>query len=328
MIINFYQDKNILVTGGNGFIGSNLVNRLLKLNANVRVASIETDRPFKKKAEFIKADLRNLNECIRVCRNIDIIFHLAAFGFGFRANLNIQPKLFTNNVLINTNMLEAAYRENVDHYLFTSSIAVYDRNLTILDDKTGIKFNAEPHESEKYYAWAKRVGEIQCRSYHENYGMNIAIVRLSNPYGPSDTFDLEKSHVIPAFILKALSKEEEFVIKGSGKAIRNFIYVEDVVDGMLLALEKHAVCDPLNLCSKENIMIHELCEIILKKTNQEHKRIVSDTHRHEGVIKRIPKIDKAKKKIGFAAKTSISEGIQKTIAWWKDNVLGKQKSIN
>jgi len=320
--MNIYKNKKILVTGGTGFIGTNLVNKLLQLGSNVKVASDDVSKNLNKEVEYIKVDLRNLSECIKVTKNIDIIFHLASFGFGFKANINIQPQILTNNILINTNMLESAYRNNIEKYLFTSSIAVYDKNSEVLDDNLGIRFNNEPEESEKYYAWSKRIGEIQSKSYYDNYKMNITIVRLSNPYGPYDTFDLEKSHVVPAFILKALSPENEFLINGSGKTIRNFIYVEDVVEGMLLLLEKYSVCDPVNLCSDENLSIYELARIVLKICGKEDKKIKFDLDKPEGVIKRLPLTNKIKNIIGFTPKTKIKEGLEKTLSWYK-NVLGK-----
>jgi GDP-L-fucose synthase len=324
----FYSNKNVLVTGGNGFVGTNLVKILLELNANVKVATVKADVNILDGVDYVETDLRNPDECLRVTRGVDVCFHLAAFGFGFGANLNIQPQLFTNNVLMNTGMLDAAYRQRIAYYLFTSSIAVYDRGLTALDDRTGIKFNDEPDGSEKYYAYAKRIGEIQCKAYFENYRMGIAIVRLSNPYGPYDTFDLEKSHVIPAFILKASCDGEQFVIRGSGKPVRNFIFVEDVVEGMLLALEKYPVCDPLNLCSSKNTSVIELAQIILEKTGQIHKRITLDANYPDGVLNRIPLADKARDKIGFSAQTTIEQGIEKTVNWWRDNVLEKQASAH
>jgi GDP-L-fucose synthase len=325
---SFYSNKKILVTGGNGFIGTNLVKRLLELNADVKVATLKADVNLLDGVEYVEADLRSPDECLRVARGVDVCFHLAAFGFGFGANLNIQPQLFTNNVLMNTSMLDAAYRQRVAHYLFTSSIAVYDRGLSVLDDNTGVKFTDEPHGSEKYYAYAKRIGEIQCRAYFENYKMNVAIVRLSNPYGPYDTFDLEKSHVIPAFILKASCDGDRFVIRGSGKSIRNFIFVEDVVEGMLLALEKYPVCDPLNLCSSENTSVLEIAQIVLDKTGQKHKRITLDADYPDGVLKRIPLADKARDRIGFSARMTIEQGIEKTVNWRRDNVLEKQASAH
>jgi len=325
---SFYSNKNVLVTGGNGFVGTNLVKKLLELNANVRVATTKADVNILDGVDYIETDLRNPDECLKIAAGVDVVFHLAAFGFGFGANLNIQPQLFTNNVLMNTAMLDAAYRQRVAYYLFTSSIAVYDRGLTALDDNAGIKFNDEPHGLEKYYAYAKRIGEIQCKTYYENYKMNIAVVRLSNPYGPYDTFDLEKSHVIPAFILKASCDGDQFIVRGSGRPVRNFIFVEDVVEGMLLALEKYPVCDPLNLCSGRDTSILELAQIILEKTGQIHKRITLDESYPDGVLNRTPLADKARDKIGFSAQTTIQQGIEKTINWRRDNVLEKQASAH
>ena len=313
--MTFYKDKRVLVTGGTGFLGSHVVEKLLQQGARVSIAARHPERnPFPGDAEAVGCDLYDLEACRRAARGLDCVFHLSAFGWGIGANVQAQPALFTNNVLMNTSMLEAAYRGGVERYLLTSSSAVYDGTFAVLDDT--LPWGGDPHPSEYCFGWGKRAAELQARAYVQHYGMKIAIVRPSNPYGPRDNVDPERSHVIPALIRRAVSREQPFVIWGTGKAVRSFVYAGDVADAMLLALEHHATGDALNVASAERTSIETLTRLVLEMCGYQDADLRFDTSKPEGHPGKFPTIAKAQETIGFTAKTSLRDGLAKTIDWY------------
>jgi GDP-L-fucose synthase len=244
------------------------------------------------------------------------VFHLAAAGYGFHANLNRQAKILTDNLLLNTTVLDTALKVGIEKYLFTSSIAVYPSHLG--DPEEDDSLDLPPHGSEQYYAWAKRMGEIQARAYYEQFQLPIAIVRPANPYGPRDNFDPQKSHVIPALIRRAVSAENPFMVWGSGAPQRSFIYIGDVVRAMLLVLEKHAYCDPINIATGQATSIAELVEKILLASGNSHIDIKFDTAKPDGLPRRVPKAKKLTTILEMANLTPIEKGLSETIRWYKE----------
>src|SRR5712692_3361568 len=246
----YYDDKKVLVTGGTGFIGSNLVEHLLNLGAKVRTISRGNKKnELAKDVQVMQGDLTNLHTCRNAAKGMDYVFHLAAAGGGLVYNMNHPAGTLTPNLLINTNMLEGARLENVERYLFSGSSSVYPPNLDVLEEEKAWEGN--PHGSDSFFAWSKRMGELQAKAYADEYDMSIALVRLGNPYGPRDNFDLETSHVIPALISKAVNKVDPFVVLGAGEAVRSFVHVKDVVNAMTQVLEVYSKCDPVNIASGE-----------------------------------------------------------------------------
>jgi len=319
---NTYKSKKITVTGGTGFIGANLVKKLLEEGASVKVIADDMSRNVFKDVEYIKADLRDLNQSINALNGSDMVFHLAAFGFGAKANKGIQAEMLTYNLLMNTNVLEAAHKAGAEKYLFASSIAVYEKDSQYLDDARGILFKDDPEPHEKYYGWAKRTGEVQCRAYYDLYDMKCAIVRFSNPYGMHDLFDLQRSHVLPAFILKALASGDKFLIEGNPNATRNFVFIDDVITAVLAVVDKYAVCDPVNVCSEKNTSIYELAEATLFACGKENKKIETKQNISEKLITRQPLVNKLKEKTGFVPKTELKEGIKQTVKWYEEFLAG------
>lgn len=315
------------MTGGAGFLGSHVVDALVCRGAVVRVTTRRRAVDFPSGVDVIQADLTDPQQCRTAARGADCVFHLAAAGGGLHANMKAQHEMFTANVLINTNMLEASHREGVGRYLLTSSSAVYDGDVGVLDD--GEPWRSDPHPSEFGFGWAKRVAEIQARTYADACGMRIAIVRPSNPYGPRDNFDPEQSHVIPALIRRVQAGERPLSVWGTGKAVRSFIYVGDVADAMLLALEHDAVCDPVNIASGEQTSIADLARLILALCGVDPSMIEFDATKPEGHPGKFPKITKARDRISFVAQTSLRDGLEKTIRWLRETQRvpsGSQKS--
>jgi GDP-L-fucose synthase len=312
---DFYKGKKVAVTGGNGFIASHVIEALIERGANVRAVGLRPkpdNFPFK--VEYVQANLLQRNECERAFKGVDFVFHLAAIGWGFHENLKRQPQLITDNVLLNTTVLDVAYKLGVERYLYTSSSAVYPGHLQDLDEEAN--WDNPPHAGELYFGWAKRMGEIQAKAYYDHYGMPIAIVRPANPYGPRDNFDPQKSHVIPALIRRAVARENPFQVWGTGKAVRSFVHVRDVAQGMLLALEKAAVCEPINLASNETTTVADLVSLILELSGHTEAELVFDTSKPDGHPRKVPSVRRAAEKLGLSDYIPLRVGLKETIEWY------------
>jgi len=319
-----YKDKKVLVTGGTGLIGSHLVELLLERGAIVRTVVHSRNLPIKlENVETVQGNLTRWNDCRKAVKGVEYVFHLAAFVGGVGRNVAHPAGMFTPNILMNTHMLEAARLEDVERYLYTSSACIYPGNLEYFVEEKG--WNGPPAESNASYGWVKRMGELQAQAYSQEYGMKIAIVRPTNAYGPRDNFDLKTSHVIPALIRKAVERQDPFVIWGTGEATRDFIHAKDIARGMLLALEKYAVADPINLTTGKSIKIKDLAHLILKLCEYENARIILDESNPTGQPVRRVSTVKAKEKIGFVAQISLEEGLKETISWYKAQQMKAQQ---
>lgn len=317
--MSLYRGRRVLVTGGGGFLGSYVVRELVKEGATVRIAS-RNPRPVDERGiEVLAADLRLPEGSQAAVEGVEFVFHLAAVGWGLGENARRQPELLTQNLLMNTVLLDAAYRAGVERYLLTSSSSVYPGHLSMLDEDA--PWDSPPHSSEEGFGWAKRMAEIQARMYATGYGMKIAVVRPTNPYGPGDNFDPTSSHVIPALIHKVLVGGNPVIVWGSGKAVRSFVHARDVARGMLLALERYAVCDPVNLASEETASVGDLVRLIVELSGRRDARIEYDSSKPEGHPCKIPPVKKAEKKFGFRAECRLREGLEETILWYRERSL-------
>jgi GDP-L-fucose synthase len=312
-----YYGKKVLVTGGTGFIGTNLVERLLNLGAKVRIVSRGIRKTnLHSEVEFVRGDLTNLQSCRSAAKGVDYVFHLAAAGGGLVYNMNHPAGTLTPNLLINTNMLEGARLEDVQRYLFTSSSSVYPPNLEVLEEEKAWEGN--PHGSDSFFAWSKRIGELQARAYADEYGMSIAVVRLGNPYGPRDNFNPETSHVIPALIYKAVNKVNPFVVWGAGEAVRSFVHVKDVVNAMIQVLNVYSICDPVNIATGESVKIKDLVKTVLELTNYDGE-LRFDTSKPEGHLLKMMSIRKLQEKVGYKPSINLRDGISDTIRWYSNH---------
>ncbi len=322
--MSFWRNKKVLVTGGAGFIGSHLVERLVAEGAKVRAvdnlenSSLENLEKVKNRIEFIKKDLRILKDCLEASQNQEIVLNLAAKVGGIEFNRKHLGTMFRDNILISTQMLEAARLNDVERFLVVSSACVYPRYCTIpTPEEEGFKDVPEP--TNEGYGWAKRMAEVQARTYAQEFGMKIAIARPYNTYGPRDHFAPEKSHVIPALIKRVFDGENPLTVWGDGEQSRAFLYVKDLVEGMLKVIEACPVCDPLNLGTVEEIKIKDLVKLIIKLSGK-NPRVHFDTSKPSGQPRRNCNNRKAKEKIGFEARISLREGLEKTITWYRHQI--------
>lgn len=309
-----YKNKKILVTGGTGLIGIPLVNMLIKEGAKVRIASLDDPSRAHPEAEFYNADLTKFENCMKVCLGVDFVFHLAGIK-GSPAMTKEKPaSFFVPTITFNTNMMEAARRQGVKRYLYTSTIGVYSPAEVFHEDDV---WTTHPSKHDRFAGWAKRMGELQAESYKIEYGWkDIAIVRPANVYGPYDNFDPNNAMVIPSLIKRALGNENPLSVWGDGSAVRDFIHAKDVARGMMLALEKMPE-GPINLGSGTGVSIKKIVEII--RDNMEKKpEIVWDTSKSSGDKKRLMSIVRAEK-IGFKPSITIEEGIKEVMEWYREN---------
>jgi len=315
-----WQDKNVLVTGGAGFIGSNLVERLVHKSASVRVVDnlsrgkLAYLEDVKNDVEFIKGDLTNEDACRKAVEDMDVVFHLAAIVGGINFLLDKEADVYRENSLMDTYMFKAAIDSGVERYLYTSSACTYPREATppVTEDV------AAKGTLDSSYGWAKWAGEIQAIRYAHDYGAKIAIARCFNVYGPNEDFSREKSHVIPALIHKAVDRDNPYIVFGSGEQTRSFIYVDDAVDGMIKMIESYCVADPVNIGTPEMVKIKDLARKILDIVGYDVE-ITLDRSMPEGVHDRAANNSKAREKIGWVPKIDLEEGLRRTIDWYKEH---------
>ena len=315
---NFYKNKNVLVAGGTGMIGICLINKLLKLGANISIASLESRQfaqsIFGNHVQFVHTNLMFINNCLKVTKNMDLVFNLV----GIKGSVGIGEKkavsYFIPMLRFQTNLMEAAFKNKVKRFLFVSSICAYPYSRVAKEEDT--VWNGMPLQNDRIPGIAKRVGELQGETYLREYGWDaVRIVRPSNVYGPFDDFNPETAQVIPALIARMIGGENPVTVWGDGSARRDFIFVDDVAEGMILALEKAPCCFPINLGAGKAVSIKRIAETIAKRINPEPK-IQWDITKPSGDNIRVLSTRRAEEVLNFVPAYSLSEGIKKTVDWY------------
>jgi len=300
------------VTGGNGFLGSCIVEKLMK--RGVRKENIEIPRSK-------ICDLREKENCKKVVKDKDIVIHLAAVVGGIGANRKNPGKFFYDNAIMGIHLIHESRKANVQKFVAVGTICAYPK-FTPVPFKEENLWNGYPEETNAPYGLAKKMMLVQCQGYRQQYGFNGIFLLPVNLYGPGDNFDTETSHVIPALIRKCVTAikndEKEIVCWGDGSPTREFLYVEDAAEGILLSTEKYNKPDPVNLGSGSEISIKNLVELIAELTGFDGK-IVWDKTKPNGQPRRCLDVSKAKEEFGFEAKTNFREGLKKTIKWYLKN---------
>lgn len=311
-----YKGKKVLVAGGTGLIGRPLVKMLIDRGARVRIASLDDPSLAHPEAEFVRGSLTNWEFCNKVVNGMDYAFNLAGTKGAVSTGRAKAASFFVPHLVFNTLLMEAARVGGIEKFLYTSTIGIYPP--TNEPKKEDIAWDAPPHHTNLFAGWAKRMGELQAESYKIEFGWStIAIVRPANVYGTHDSFDPSSSMVVPSLIRRAVAKEDPFIVWGDGSSIRDFVFADDVAEGMLLALEKAADCIPLNLGSGIGITIKELVDIIASFVPG--LKVQWDASKPAGESVRVLDITRAREKTGYAPRVSMKEGIGKTIAWYREN---------
>jgi len=314
-----FKDAKVLITGGAGFVGTNLINRMLKLGAQVSATihhkAPQIDDP---RVKFIKCDLLKPEDCDRAALGQDYVFMCAANTSGAAVMATTPLVHLTPNVIMNVSMLDAAYKAGVKKFQFLSSNTVYP--LTDYPVKEEDCVNAF---YEKYHivAWMKRFTELVCEMYATKIAkpMKVCVVRPGNIYGEYDDFEWATSHVIPALVRKVAERQAPLEVWGDGKDLKDFIYIDDFIDGMIAAMEKIDSYDPINIAGGNSVTVRDVLGHLLKAEGYENAEIKYLTDKPTMIPKRLIDISKARRQLGFEPRAPIAEGLARTLAWYKAN---------
>ncbi len=307
--MTFWSDKEILITGGAGFFGSQVVSQLLEKGASPENILVPRSK---------ETDLRQWENCVRAVKNRDIVIHLAAKVGGIGYNQAYPADLFYDNAIMGIQLMEAARQENVEKCVIAGTICAYPK-FTPVPFKEDNLWDGYPEETNAPYGLAKKMLLVQSQAYRAQYGFNSIYLLPVNLYGPGDNFNPESSHVIPALIKKfieAKQNNDPFVeVWGTGAASREFLYVDDAARALVLAAEHYNKPDPVNLGSGMEITIRDLVVIINELTGY-HGEIRWDTTKPDGQPKRCLDVSRAKREFGFEAAMPFREGLKRTISWY------------
>ncbi len=326
-ISSTFKDKNVLVAGGTGTIGIPLVKKLLELEANITVVSMDSPAYarylFADKVAFQKKDLTDFRNCLKVTHGKDYVFNLV----GIKGSTGIGETKVASYLVpmlwFQTNLMEASFRNKVKRYLFVSSICAYPQSAIPKEEDT--IWDGMPKQNDRMPGIAKRIGEIQGEAYLLEYGWDaVRIVRPSNVYGPYDDFNPATAQVIPSLIKRIFDGENPLRVWGDGTAVRDFIYSDDVAYWLLAAIDQSPPCFPINLGSGKGTSIKELVEVISGYAPNPPK-IIWDTTKPTGDPARILSIARAEKSLNYKLLTDLREGIKKTIDWYLNNKKNTDK---
>jgi GDP-L-fucose synthase len=313
-----FQSKKVLVTGGTGLIGREVSRLLLDLGASVKVVSLDKVE-LDPRIEVVFGDLTNLDFCIEQTRGIDYVFHLAGVKGSIEVTKAKPANFFVPLLMFNTNVLEAARRNNVEKLVYTSSIGAYSSAEVFVETE-----NREGAPQDMFPGWAKRMAELQIQAYKQQYGLDWSVVRPCNVYGPGDNFDPNNAMVIPSLMMRIANGEKPLKVWGDGSAIRDFAYSTDVAIGTIQALNFGTRGDFVNLGSGKGYSIKELVETLREFIDFEYE---FDTSKPAGFAKRVMDISRARDWIEYDPKTTLREGLESTWNWFlsnKDEYLQKQ----
>ncbi len=304
------KNKKIVVTGGAGFVGSHLVENLIKVRkVNPKNIKIPRSKTY---------DLRIFASAKKVIVGSDVVFNLACDVGGSSYSRLHPAKQCYNALLIALQVIEAAKEQGVEKIVMVSSTCAYPE-CAQQPFKEDDLYGGLPYPSLDGYGMAKRMSSFFTDVYNREYGLNSVVVIPNNTYGPRDNFELETGHVIPSLITKCLT-EKELIVWGDGTPTRDFLYVEDFAEGVILAAEKLNTSKPVNLGSGKQISIRKLVELAVELTGFKGP-VIFDKSKPQGQVRRAVDINKARELLGFKPKWSFREGLKKTIQWYKENYL-------
>ena len=302
------ENKKILVTGGNGFLGRIVVEKLKKLNVKSLI------NPSSK-----ELDLRLQSNCKKAVHDIDIVFHLAGKGGGIEYMRNNPAETFYDNIMMGTQLINEAKNENIEKFIALGTVCSYPKFSSIPFTENNF-WEGYPEETNAAYGLSKKMMTVQSEAYRNQFNFNSISVIPTNLFGPGDDFNPNTSHVIPGIISKIskamFTNSKEIILWGDGTPTRDFLYVDDAADGIILAGEKYNDSYPLNLGAQKEISIKELANTISRLMNFDGK-INWDTTKPNGQPRRCVSNEMAEQKIGFVPKISLEDGLKKVITWHK-----------
>jgi GDP-L-fucose synthase len=305
-----WAGKRVVVTGGAGFLGSFVVEALRRHGA--RDLFVPRSREYDLRRE---ADIARMLATARP----DVVIHLAAVVGGIGANRENPGRFFYDNLIMGAQLIEGARQAGVAKFVAIGTVCSYPKFAPVPFREEDL-WNGYPEETNAPYGLAKKMLLVQSQAYREQYGFNSIFLLPVNLYGPRDNFDPSSSHVIPALIRKCVEAQDtgapEIVVWGTGRATREFLYVEDAAEAIVLAAERYDGSEPVNLGAGAEVAITDLVSLIAKHTGFTG-RIVWDASKPDGQPRRMLDTDRAAKYFGFVAKTSFEDGLRKTIKWYR-----------
>lgn len=320
--MSFFKGKNVLVTGGAGFLGTNFALALAERGAKVRATLHE--RPAQVEREeitYVKGDLINSEFCREVVDGMDYVFMFSANTSGAAVMANTPLVHVTPNVVMNTYMMEAAYQAKVKKYFFVGSSAAYPEG----DDHPFSEdemFTGDPPHVYYPVGWMKRFSEILCVMYGSKIKvpMPTVVVRPSNVFGPYDKFDFDRSHVTAALLRRVVERHAPLEVWGTGDDQRDLIFIDDFIEGALAAFEKSGDFDVYNIASGNLYSIKEILQTLLEVDGYTDAEVVFKSDKPSTIKRRSVTTDKAKSELGFESKTSLADGLKQTIEWYRSTL--------
>lgn len=315
----FFNGKKVLVAGGAGFVGTNLIKRLIRLGAEVRATFYKKAPQYvNERVKYIFADLTDRDNAREVVRGMDYVFMCAANTSGAGVIEKTPLAHVTPNVIMNALVLEAAYEAGVKKYLWISSSIVYpDTGYPMREDD--MVFGNLFH---KYFfaGWMKQFGEVLCEMYAKRIKnpMPVVVVRPANLYGEYDDFEWETAHMVPALVRRVAERHNPIEVWGDGNDVKDLLYVGDFVEGMLLAMEKIETFDQLNIATGLPVATKDVIKTLIEVANYRNARVRYDNFKPTMISKRMIDTAKAEKILGFTAKTSLKDGLKRTLDWYRE----------
>ena len=308
-----FKDKKVLITGGGGMIGRSLINQLLNKGCEITIADLTKPTDLPEGVKFYEVDLRYFDNCLTICKGKNFIFHLAGVKGSPKMCIEQPVDFMVPMLQFNTNMIEAAFKSNVEWFLYTSSVGVYSPAEMFQEDNVWSTF---PSPNDRFAGWAKRMGELQTEAYKIQYGFDrFSIVRPANVYGPYDNFNPSNAMVVPSLIRKA-NENDVLDVFGDGTAVRDFIFADDVARGMTFAVE-NKITQPLNLGSGKKHTIGDVVDLV-KKHSSRNNTVQYNPSGVKGDDIRLFDMTRANS-YGFEPQTSLEQGIKLTTEWYLNN---------
>lgn len=319
-ILRTFDGRNVLVTGGTGMIGRQVVKILCDANARVRIVSLDKLN-VDGRAAHLYGDLSSFELCKEITKDIEFVFHMAGVQGTVQTSSSSLASHFVPMLMMSTNVLEAARLNGVKRLVFTSTIGAYQDNEILRE--SDYKIESVPMS---FAGWAKRMAELQVHAYKKQYGIDtFSVVRLSNVYGPGDNFDPETALVIPALMYRIHRGENPLVVWGDGKAVRDFLYSKDAAEGIILAFHYGTNGGFVNISSGEGHSIRDVVENLHSFIPFDFR---FDVSKPSGAPKRIMDVTKAKRLLGFSPETELREGLRLTWEWFVKNSEEYKKKMN